>query len=485
MLTALPACLPLPNVPPSADLPRPSRHLPLEAVEYDYVRQPGFDEPSTPDALDRIMTLRFRAPAGHVPEGAERTVLILSPGIFSGAASFDHLARQLVSALPALEVWAVDRRANLLEDRTGLSRALAEGDPGPAVAYHLAEDAEFAPVPAEDLRFMRRWGLEVHLRDLHEVVKEANARFDRVLLGGFSFSGALAGYYAAYRLPAADGSRPAGQEFLDGLILIDGVMGRTGAFDRSSALAVGPVEFLPDAERLAGGEGRPWAGLGPYSPSGLARRSALNLTAHLDPEGLVPEPVRPYPVTNEAWLGLRYGDRYNVSTAFGATLGRAANADERGNLAAFLVSGPAGAGNASVAGPAGDGPVTWERGEAPVDPRALARSWSYAETDADEWYFPARLAADVLATDVALDEDPRFLPNREVTLSTLLVGAGRGLVHDDSQLAAYQAERLGFDLTTAIVPGFTHLDLLWADDNPVAAVLERWLASRFRVREGG
>lgn len=491
LLLALPACLPLPTVAPNADLPRPTRHLPLEAVETEYVRQPGFDEPTTPDALDRVMTLRYHAPAEAVPEGvvregAERTVLILSPGIFGGAASFDHLARQLVAALPALEVWAVDRRANALEDRTGLNRALDAGDPAEAVAYYLADDAPFEPVRAEDADYVRQWGLEVHLRDLHVLVEEANARFERVLLGGYSFSGALAGYYAAFRLPdGTSAGRTVGQDYLDGLVLIDGVMGRTGAFDRPGAVALGPFEFLPDAERLAAGEGRPWVGFGGYGPQGLARRSTLNLAAHLDPEGLVPDTVAPYPVTFEAWLGLRYGDRYNVSTEFGATLGRAVNADERGNLPAFLVSGRLAAGSASVAGPAGDGPVSWERGDAPVAPAVLARSWSYRHSDGDEWYFPARLAADVLATDVTLESDPRFLPNREVTLPTLLIGAGRGLVQNGSQLAAYQAERLGFDLTTAIIPGYTHLDLLWADDNPAVALMERWLTSRFRIRGAG
>lgn len=486
-LALLPACLPLPTVAPQADLPRPSRAFDLAQVRHEYVVTPGFNEPGTPDALDRVMTLRFRAPPAHVPQGTERTVLILSPGIFGGAASFDHLARQLVAALPGMEVWAVDRRANALEDRSALADALRRDDPDLAAEAYVGSDPTFTPIPDEDLAFMRGWGLEVHLQDLHVLVREANRDFDRVLLGGFSLSGALAGYYAAYRFPPGPDAigRTAGQEFLDALVLLEGVPGRTGGFGRAAGLSIGPFEILPDAVRLRQGEGRPYAGIGQYHPSSLAERSALNLIAHLDPDGLAPEAAVPYPATNEAALGIRYSERYAVSTAFGATLGEAVNADVRGNLAAFLVSGPDGARNASIAGPAGEGPVGWARGDAPVDPRTLARSWSYARTDADEWYFPSRLAADLVAADVSLEDDDRFLPNREVSLPTLVVGAGRGLVSNERALAAYQSERLGYDLTTAVVPGYTHLDVLWADDNPVVAILERWLGSRFRVRDPG
>ena len=64
------------------------------------------------------------------------------PGFMGGANSFDYIGRQLVSMAEAdagvgsLEVWAMERRTNCLEDLTGMNAAEAAGDPGIAVDYY-------------------------------------------------------------------------------------------------------------------------------------------------------------------------------------------------------------------------------------------------------------------------------------------------------------------------------------------------------------
>lgn len=481
----LAGCLPLPTVRPGAPLPRPDRAFPLADVRLDVLTFDGYDDGDTPDAYERATVLRYRPPRTAAPR-APQGVLILSPGIFSGAASFDHLARQTVAALPDLEVWAVDRRANGLEDRSAMIAALEEGDPAIAYEYYVTRagtDEGFTLLDPERHGFMRGWGLDVHLGDLHQVVLAARERAERVLLAGYSLSGALAGYYAAYLVDHERGGTRTGQSYLDGLILLDGVLGRTGGFGETSGVAIGPFQILPDAAALQRGEGRPWVRVGQYGPSELARRGTFNLMAHLDPHGRAPPEAVDFEATNEAALGLRYSTRYGLSTAFGATLGEPVDAVTAGNLAAFVISGPQGASSRSVVGPAGESPVRWERGDAPVSVAAIARSWAHSASDGYEWYFPSRLAVDVVAGDVALRDDQRFVPNAQVTLPTLIIGAGRGLVQSERQLAAYRAERLGYDLTAAIIPEYTHLDVLWADDNPVVALIDRWLTSRFGERE--
>src|SRR5439155_443007 len=86
---------------------------------------------ATPDALNRVQIVRYRVDtAGAAPKPA-RAIAILMPGFLAGAGSFDALARALVRRSTPdapLEAWAIDRRANLLEDRFGLDAALAAHD---------------------------------------------------------------------------------------------------------------------------------------------------------------------------------------------------------------------------------------------------------------------------------------------------------------------------------------------------------------------
>ena len=52
--------------------------------------------------------------------GNPRVILVLVPGFLGGGATFDPVARDLVRAFNgSLEVWAINRRSNQLEDRRG------------------------------------------------------------------------------------------------------------------------------------------------------------------------------------------------------------------------------------------------------------------------------------------------------------------------------------------------------------------------------
>src|SRR6476469_7699461 len=53
-----------------------------------------------------------------------KNVLVLIPGTFGGSGDFALVAKTLVAKIPNLQVWAIDRRANALEDTSYMVKAL-------------------------------------------------------------------------------------------------------------------------------------------------------------------------------------------------------------------------------------------------------------------------------------------------------------------------------------------------------------------------
>jgi pimeloyl-ACP methyl ester carboxylesterase len=469
-LLALSGCLPIPQVRLELELPPTAyRSSPL-TVQTEYLSVPGYPDAATPEHLNQSYALRY-----YRPEDTVDTILILVPGIFGGATSFDILARQLVAATPDLEVWAWDRRSSALEDRAAFRESLARRDPLIAYDYYVtnARTPEgFTPIPPAELRFMGGWGLELHLEDLHQVVLEARRRADTVVLGGHSLGAALVGYYAAYR-----GEHPrAGHTYLDGLILIEGTLGRTGGYTLDPAITT-LLGILPDVDGLASGRDAPYLTLG-LTPEYQARREALAQLARFRPNELSPGGFLSFPASNAAVLGILEGDRYGPATVFASSLGRAVGGVVSGNLTAFILGGRLSAGVTSVAGVAdGYEMVTWEATEdARTDLMALARSWSTPLSNRSEWYFPLRLALDMALRDVRLSDDPDFVPTLDVTVPTLAIGAGRGLVQGLEGFAAYANARPGSLFSSYVLPGMTHMDILQADENPLVPLTQRWLA---------
>jgi pimeloyl-ACP methyl ester carboxylesterase len=384
------------------------------------------------------------------------------PGLFGGATSVDALARQLVGAGEGLEVWAIDRRANLLEDRSAFQEALRRNDPQLAHDYYVTSagtPAGFTPLPPEAVRFMAYWGLRVHLEDLHAVVREARAQARRVILAGHSLGAGLASLYAAYRFD--DG---VGQDFLDGLVLLDGSLGRGGGFGR-----------LPSVADLEAGRASPYlAGFG-FDPSFFAASETAALLACLDPDGLSPGGFVAFPATNRAVAGIRASDRYAPWVAFSVSVGQAVGARYAGNLLAVILSGSQGLRSRSVAGVAeGAAWVSWELGGY-TDLDAFACSWSLPETNYAEWYFPLRLLLELAELEPTLAGEADFVPMRQVTVPTLAIGAGRGLFAAPETFAAYRQARLESTVTVAIVPDLTHLDIVAAKENPVVPMVLAWL----------
>jgi pimeloyl-ACP methyl ester carboxylesterase len=179
----------------------------------------GADGPG-PSRYDRVRVLR-------IGSSSARHVLVLLPGTSAGAGYFVPVAEDLVAALHGWQVWAVDRRENLLEAHAVLDRARAGAVGGqdlfdyylgwianPAIAQH------YQPPADERVAFARRWGMRVAVNDVARVVRAARAGGRHVVLGGHSLGGWIATAYAAWDFGGRAGARD-----LDGLVLIDGASG--------------------------------------------------------------------------------------------------------------------------------------------------------------------------------------------------------------------------------------------------------------------
>lgn len=143
-----------------------------------------------------------------------------------GVNDFHLLARALVSQSNGrLEVWAIERRNNLLEDTRGMESAQARHDPQIALDYyfHRRHRPGAGLLARERTPWMRHWGLATALFDLRAAVRRARhvvGDTGSVLLGGHSLGGMLAQCYAAWDFDGRPGYRD-----LDGLVLIDGAVG--------------------------------------------------------------------------------------------------------------------------------------------------------------------------------------------------------------------------------------------------------------------
>jgi pimeloyl-ACP methyl ester carboxylesterase len=295
------------------------------AVRFERIA--GYKSPGTPARYDKVGML-------EVGSAKARNVLVLNPGTSASAAYFQPLAKSIVQRAPGWQVWAVERRENLLEDHSVFDRAKA----GQATAqqtfdYYLRwlDDPSISPhfglIPDSEVGYAREWGMNTEIEDLRRVVLRAQRRGGRVVLGGHSLGGTITAAYATWDFAGRPGARG-----LDGLVFIDG---------GSSPTPITPAEA---DKRLADlRKGSPWLSFGgiPAPFAGLFNTSgALGVKTVPDEPSLakdfkaLPANLRPpVPVTNAG----QYGYALDTETsppglaAAQAHLGRlAASGDPRG-----------------------------------------------------------------------------------------------------------------------------------------------------------
>lgn len=403
---------------PSMDVP--SSTVPEAGVRREVFKVPGHAAPANPDtndatpaAYDATQVLRYRTDVD--PPAPARAILVAYPGFLGGGASWEMLARHLVREGAArgftVEVWAIDRRSNLLEDLVGLNTAEALGDPEIANGYYFGIDRiDGTPFPGfvthDAVPYMSEWGLETHVEDLRRVIQlvpEAD-RQARVVLMGHSLGASFAEAYAAWRF--ADGTR--GVEELAGLVFIDGLLGDTPVTqDEYENGTSGGFFSNPGVNGLRTGSTR-YFELPFFGVSILAGVEIMSMRTLLDPDGFIEDEIRDNALRVQLQLGANEPPRMTNAAALGWGMD-----DESNGIVITSVSCGEPAGGAvgeydnALAGvrlthPTDfDATYTWVNateasGEwTPIE--NLAHSFADGVTNFAEWYFPMRLPLDLAA----------------------------------------------------------------------------------------
>lgn len=386
-------------------------------------------------ALDRNYVLVYPA------QGTPRGTIVFVPGFLGGATNFDALARRLVLAAPGWAVWAWDRRANGLEDRRGFT------SPDPWAYYQN--------YPLPDFPFLKDWGLKVHLDDLEQVVDWARAS-GPVVLAGHSLGASLASLFALYR-----------GDKISGLILLDGAPrlvplsreqyfgGTEGGFGRLAGLS-----------ELLEGKAPPYINAFGLNPVGFAQAEAQAFMTAQNPQAEAPPGWAPFRASRLAAALYRVDERYALSPIFAVSVGQA-NGREGINLLSLFVGSLA----YTIRGPRG-GRVEWRDSGEATDPMEFIGLYANPTTGFSEWFFPYRLSLDISAYDVAMPElRPRPVPYR-----VLALGAGRGLLPQESNFRSVAEAFPNTRVDIQILPGLTHLDILTSRNGlavgPIAAYLQ-------------
>jgi hypothetical protein len=162
-----------------------------------------------PAACDSLSYLRYRSRSGPASAASADRILVAQPGALAGASSMDQLARHTIIDAAAhgqhLEFWALDRRANCLEDNTGLTAAVAAGSPSIALNYYTKGAAvngrTFAGyVPERSLGWLTRMGMQQTVKDEYTLLTaelpDPALRAAKVWCGGHSLGGVVTGLFA-------------------------------------------------------------------------------------------------------------------------------------------------------------------------------------------------------------------------------------------------------------------------------------------------
>jgi pimeloyl-ACP methyl ester carboxylesterase len=332
-----------------------------------FERMKGYNEPSTPSKYDKVGVIKVYGPP------TARNVLVLNPGTSASASYFVPIGKDVVKRAPNWQVWAVERRENLLEDQSMFNKAKAGKATSQQVFdYYLgylndpSVKTHFQGISDDKVAFADNWGMNTEMQDLNRVVKAAKRLGGKVIVGGHSLGGSMTTAYATWNFHGK-----AGADGLAGLVFIDG--------------GSSPVPVTPDAAQksLDGLKtSGPWLSFGgiPAPLAGLFNTSGA-LSVLTDPNSpsigwhwaLLPAYLKP-PVepTNEG----QYGYALDSETS-----------------PASLIAAQAHLGHLAASGT----PRGWVRAGELTPIRRFATmfsGWGLKSLDGTAWYHPMRLTID-------------------------------------------------------------------------------------------
>src|SRR4051812_42794307 len=187
-----------------------------------FERIAGFKSPGTPAKYNKVGILKIGSPKA-------RNVLVLNPGTSASAAYFAPLAKGIVAKAKNWQVWAVERRENLLEDQSMFDRAKAKtATPQQVFDYYLgwinnsSITSHVRLIPDSEVGYARQWGMNTEIQDLRRVVLRAQKLGGKVVVGGHSLGGSIPSAYATWDFGGKPGARG-----LAGLVFIDGASSPT------------------------------------------------------------------------------------------------------------------------------------------------------------------------------------------------------------------------------------------------------------------
>lgn len=303
----------------------------------------GHNVKSTPDEYELDVMPVMKHWYGGKKPSTPKVVMVLVPGFFGGTENFAYTGERLVERFHRMQVWVVERRNNLLENRCGMEHAQKSGysatqlmalyylsgspsftgcpeasdEADPNVWDGVANEHSLSQTEAADVG-MADWGLETELKDIRAVVRDARKEYPnaKVVLGGHSLGGMTTQLYAGWRFGRKASS--AGWKTIDGVVLIDGAVNGPGWTDEMV-----PQSFATRAMTEAGQfywddlDGGPILGL-------LAEFGALAAIQSPDVESfiwtsLVPPLTWPFAntcPTNRAAFAALTDDQYGFSSTF-------------------------------------------------------------------------------------------------------------------------------------------------------------------------
>ena len=327
--------------------------------------------PGTPAKYNKVFITKYG------PNSAKK-VLLLIPGTNGGAGNFSLVGPELAKRVPDLQVWAMDRREQALEDTSLMKQAAAGKATGKQLLdYYLpGASQKFKPLDSANFAFMKNWGMKMQLEDARAVILQAKKQGKTVILGGHSLGASMAAAYATW-----DFNGKAGYKDIKGIVAIDGGLSSTvsASYDTTekAQAAVANLDVGP-------GKNGPWLNL--LQIPGFAWATGVfaevgAVSTRQDPSGAsilqgypllsaVPGLVPPVPVTNAGALG--YAFDYKTSPA---------------NLRLIQV-------RSGELATSGDRRGWVDSGITPIQNVARGFASDRNGTNGADWYYPSRLNVD-------------------------------------------------------------------------------------------